>query len=388
MAVFDGLDWSTLDMGEIHDLMRFVADNCEISTVQNIVYGSLIAGDIVIQTADDIDARQRGGQSDRVEALPAREEAAQRMRSSMWATCTIDSLKQEDLIGFSCNSFTPNSPDFAMIADTDPSRPCVLQLDKLARILHRVDVLGMHSFRFFAAGRDGKEVEIPNVKVTGAELPNAQGRINSKIKRLKSAPFKLYSDKMANTARADYARANPRLITQVDNGSGSGAAARTDARQIMTSIGINENHEAMPIPHILTAAEAAQSAAVADAVAMHNCAGSGSHPMAMPGVATARKRKDPDAPSEYELPPGRILAPNYHIPEAPADMLSAKQAWIETVCLAFQIPMSMLSAGDATGKAKLNKESAGSDASRIYLEAQSARKRKLEGWIGAMYMVS
>ena len=398
--------WNSLDLSFIRHLGSFVAANCEISSVQAVVYDSLISGDIIIRTSADIDKEQkevakhaaestppkpikpgmeRANKSEPLVPLTAREEAAQRTRSVMWARFAIECKKQQDLIGFCCCTYAPNTPENALIMDTDPKRPCVLQLDRLTRVMHRVDVLGTHEFRFFTRGIDPMtEIEVPHVKVIGSEMPDVAGKLSSKMIRLYRGPWEIYHDMVQNMRRADRERANPTLVTVED---GAAAHRNSDPQMITSYTGINDL--ATPAPQNLTPMQAAQANAVADAVFMRNCASS-CEPMQAAAAAAANPRKRKERSSEggfteYEVTPGRTIASN-HMPEPPANPLPWKLAVLESVCIMYKLPMSMLTNGDATGKQKLNaNNSVSSQMSRIFLEAQASLRRDIECIISGMY---
>jgi len=67
--------------------------------------------------------------------------------------------------------------------------------------------------------------------------------------------------------------------------------------------------------------------------------------------------------------------------DSPTDLLSHRQSKREAVCIRLSIPMSLISSGDATGKAKLNTQGASPDHLRIFKEAQKGRRREYERWL-------
>ena len=403
-----GVNWRQLNTGLINELMRFAATNCEVNTVQQIVYGGVLSGDVLIETAAEVDKHnadmeseaaaapkpqpvqpgmERANKSDRVKPRAARQEAAMRMRSTMWTKFAVDCQKQMDLIGFCCMASKPLSADYALIKATDTFEPCVLQLDKLSRMEHRVDVLGTHEFRFYArSAHGGTETQIKGVKVVGPELPNGDGEISSKLLRLYTGPWQNYNEKLRNMRRAEHERANPTLVTVED--SVAARSSNSDPKLVQSSIGLEHNSHT-----VMSKAQADHAQLIADQVDFHNCCATSTGamnivgPAAAPAVSRRRYREPHGGFTEYEVQPGRMLASN-HLAEAPADTLPHKQAWMEDVCLELGIPMSMLSKGDATGKAKLSNGSGGahSDSSRIFIEAQASRKRKLECLISSMHL--
>jgi hypothetical protein len=407
-----GVTWRPLNMALIFELQRFASTNCEINNVQQIVYGGLLSGDVRIETADEVDkknARQdkerkeapkpkptapgmeRSNKSEPVQPRPAREESAMRMRSSMWSKFAVECQKQEDLVGFCCMSSKELSPDYALIKSTDPFEPCVLQLDKLSRIDHRVDVLGTHEFRFYTRAANGAtEIEIKNVKVSGAEMPDSNGEIRSRLLRLYTGPWQHYNEKLSNMRRAERERANPPLIT-VEDAAAAAAARNSDPRLTQSSIGlVADSHT------VMTREQAEHAQYVADSVRMHNCGTGDGMNMnitgpasgSQPAVSRKRYREPHGGFTEYEVQPGRLIASN-HLAESPTDVLPHRQTWVEDVYIAHSLPVSMVSQGDTTGKATLSTSGSGgadSNTSRIYTEAQAALKRKLESRISSMCM--
>jgi hypothetical protein len=100
-----------------------------------------------------------------------------------------------------------------------------------------------------------------------------------------------------------------------------------------------------------------------------------------PAMQTRREDKN-----QLEIKDGRTYV-SAQIAEAPADLGTSRQAFLESCCLGWGIPMSMLSSGDASGKAKLNSDSAGPETARVFREAQSDRRKKAETYISNIYTV-
>ena len=113
-----GVNWRQLNTGLINELMRFAATNCEVNTVQQIVYGGVLSGDVLIETAAEVDKHnadmeseaaaapkpqpvqpgmERANKSDRVKPRAARQEAAMRMRSTMWTKFAVDCVYALDV---------------------------------------------------------------------------------------------------------------------------------------------------------------------------------------------------------------------------------------------------------------------------------------------------
>lgn len=405
--------WVDLDMGRIHELWHLSNTSDVISALRTTTDRAIT--DITITTAEESDKAQaeranrpvpkpqpakhgmdRPNKSEPREPVSAWDESRARARSHMYGQWGLKGRRAEEVVGFiPCTARPNDSPRYQCIADTDKMMPCVLDFHRISRIAMRVDVHGCYEWRFFhmTGQHPQQEEEIADVCVLGDETswPTSQGQIRSILARLQlSDAYETYKSKMANTRIADSLRAHPRLITQ-QAATSSTSAALSDPDMVSGAITVHDSAMNL-VPVALSEEARRQFIETADRVAMKNQTRNDAGPIANPcgggssaAAAASTKRKFRDGEDEYNITPGQVLAPGVHLAEAPNDLLPAKQAWMEAVSLAFGVPLAMLSSGDATGKAKLNAESAGPESSRIYLEAQKERRRSLSAQIAAIY---
>lgn len=406
----NGDDWVDLDMAWIHQI-KHMSDTSDILGALRKITDRAIT-DITITTAEETEKAQaqqaarprpkpqpakpgmeRPNKSDALQPVSARDESRARVRSQMFAQWGLKCERVFEEVGFAPCTAQPNTQSaYAIIADTDPLAPCVLDLLAVCRICMRGDAHGRTEWRFFKRTNQHPqtEEEIPDVYVLGDETgwPTRNGQLRSSLARLMlSDAYTTYQSKMTLTQLADRQRAHPVLVTQAAAAAGAGGAM-SDPDLVTGSITMRDN-DLQLVPVALSAAQRAQVNKVADSCAranqqVRNEPGPICNPDVTQGGA-GQKRKSRDGQTEYEISPGQVLAPGVHLAEAPLDLLPAKQAWMEAVSLDFGVPLSMLSSGDATGKAKLNAESAGPETARLYLEGQNERRRELENNIAAMY---
>jgi hypothetical protein len=444
---FGGMDalsgWQALDMNEIAALVRFARENSEIQAVFEVCYNSLLSGDIMIEPAgdggedgegeggtskkrkrpaaqtkkpaagpkrkkikasfDDDDADSSSEDSDddgerkkgKLEREDPWEEIKRRKRSAIFGAWAWKCAVMEDAIGFAPTTVVPNEDPIT--ADDVPYVPVVLNVEKI-KIFHRTDVYDRHYWRFYEiedkwSGLQSRPFpylkEITQVTVLGEKsLPDSNGALHSKVKRLMLGLWSLYQAKVLNTMRADKERSRPTLVTYAadDGGSGGGGGGGGDDKNVSGAAvrgfnqmtpARNELSEQAERVHALVKAKNSGDHCLQNMLENSTLTLTQAHQQAASGGG-ARTFE------QFQLDAGRLYVPS-HLPEAPVELLPIRQAFLETVCLTFGIPLSMVSSGDATGRVKLNSETASPETARIFREAQADRKRRVETHIGNFY---
>jgi hypothetical protein len=87
---------------------------------------------------------------------------------------------------------------------------------------------------------------------------------------------------------------------------------------------------------------------------------------------------------QLEIPAGRTYVA-VHQPKPPDNVDVTRQALLESVCMRFGIPMSLVSTGDASGTARLNASSGSESTLIIYKESQDRRRSLLESFVQQAY---
>lgn len=346
--------WHSINMFEIAQLVSFATDSAVIQSVFDVCYNSILStGSIMIEPED---APRAQGDGTSIVLPTAQEENAMHARSSVFAKWGREGAFLEECIGWYPTSSVPTPG-----AAGGDYLPVVMNLARM-RVMHRVDVFGQHSWRWFeVAGMQTRE--IVGITVMGSSLPDNYGRLSSKVKRVMHGEWAIYQLKVRLTMEADSQRAHPTVVTQAheerryDPLSAAGAAHPGFEQTIAAQRAADEE---------LTDPALRVHALVRT---LNTCA------------AGARAV---EAARTFEIDAGRTYV-NVRSAEAPAELAVARQAFLESCCLAWGIPMAMISSGDATGKARLNSATASPETARIFREAQSARKHRLEGYMRDMY---
>jgi hypothetical protein len=304
------------------------------------------------------------------------EESQAGARSAMWGAWASEAALVEDAIGFFPSCGTPQAHEDEFMQ----TKPTVMNVH-LLQFLHRIDVRGQHHWRVFTPitpwetpGDGGIPcefpglMELPYVKIIGDSLPGNNGEIYSKAKRIFAAEWQLYEHKKKLTMQADTQRSHPVLYQQYVE----------QKKDVMDQNGSHELDQDQRVPE---SRDQAPDAMRTHAFVRHlNTHGGHCGEEQQQQQTRTRTSSLPTVTIEQ----GKSYV-NNHLPEAPAEMPVVRQAVIESICLAYGVPMSMLSSGDASGTARLNTESAGPETARIFREAQADRKRRLESNIRAMY---
>ncbi len=349
--------WIAVNMTQAIFFVRWARNNPQFKSLFNVCFNSLVSGDIVVETGPSVSPK-----SDKIVLPTPKEEAERRWRSRV----VTDWSREKEFIRL-CIGFVPvtgvkvqYSSDATMFTD-DLYEPAVLNLD-LIEMYVRTNVTNQREWDVYEKSKTTlmlKKKPMHGVKVFGYEFPDAQGNIQSLVRRVYDNAYAPYMSKVLLTIQADERRANPRVTMQ--------SSEKNDAQK---------NVAPFEDPSAMERTPAAM--AVHAQVALKNSTGGcGSGPASLP---PSNKRRY----NEYKVPEGHEYV-SATLAEAPADTLSFSQSFLETVCLEFGVPMSMVSSGDASGKAKLNSESAGPETARIFREAQAQRKRQVESDIATIY---
>lgn len=388
MGSADGWHW--IKMSEAIALLHFATHNAEVQAVFNVCYTSLLAGgSILIEplAGPDAPVRTRGTKRGRSAStstpapasrcasgtrivLPdAHAEADARTRSRVFAAWARDSAFMQECVGFCPTTGVPDP------ASPDGVRPVVLNLARL-QVQHRVDVYGRHFWRWFemtesgwndASGSLCGRRELKNILVLGNSLPSNDGTLASRVKCVRAGEYALLQSKRTLTFHADAARAKPLAYTQqnaaISTRMADSGSAEPQFDQANVSLDVRRD-------------------ACQESHAVHEAVFALNRGVAASAVAARDGARGDDG--TYEVADGRTLVRQMAV-EAPSDLPATRAAYLESVCLAWAVPMSMLSAGDATGKAKLNAASASPETARIFREAQADRKRALESDICSIY---
>ena len=260
-----------------------------------------------------------------------------------------------------------------------------------AKVFHHVDVYSRHSWRFFEMHSHMQSAtnmtELHNVVVIGAtSLPDSEGTIHSKVKRLMVGLWMLYQSKLLNTMRADAGRAHPVLVTQDidDNVGGGGHDDKTTKGAALAAFNQQTPQRREQEPdakrvHALVAARNQGNHCLANLLQTTDLTLAQAEQQAKREYMGGSKVFE-----QFELDAGRAFV-STHLPEAPADLLPLRQAFMESVCLAQGVPMSMISSGDASGRAKLNTENASPETAQIFRDAQSDRRKRVASHIASFY---
>jgi hypothetical protein len=410
--------WQNINTAYLADLIRMTRTTPEVRAVYAVCYNNMMSGDIQIESIDQATTRNKkkrsreseGGakpsmqkkfngvvprpdNSERLEYEDPEDEVERQQRSIMWGRFMEHVSIVEVAIGFAIVSYRPNT-DYLSIKHSDPLQPCVLEMERLV-IRHRINVYSQHEWQVFekatgAATFSGGDQTanthmnlrpIKNIKVVGKDFPDNNGIISSRMTRILSGPYQLYVAKMNNTFVADFERSRPTTFMQIQENK--------DMHDDKTLTGDPTFAAARGVPPPNREQRQDIMRNIAEVAISNLCGGDGSS-VGLPrppggggpggpggsGVdAFGGVSDESDGKPKYQLPLGREIAQN-HMAEAPADLLPARLAFFEAVCLQFGMPMSMLSTGDSSGKAKLNSSHAGAETARIFVEAQATRKRE------------
>lgn len=411
--------WQEIPTAYLSYLIRMTRNTPEVRAVYAVCYNNMMSGDIQVESIDQAAARNKKRSRDNFSALPMakkfngvvprpdkseklefedpEDEVERQQRSIMWGRFMEHVSIVEVAIGFALVSYQPNT-DYLAIRHSDPLQPCVLEMERLV-IRHRINVYSQHEWQVFERVTGGATFSvggqsanthmnlrpIKNIKVVGKDFPDNQGIISSRMTRILSGPYEIYIAKMQNTLVADAERSRPTTFMQIKEDK--------DIHDDKTLTGDPTFAASRGVPPPNREQRADIMRNMEEVRVSNLCGGDGSsaglrRPAGGPGGgpgggggggsgmdAFGGISDESDGKAKYQLPLGREIAQN-HMAEAPADLLPARLAFFEAVCLQFGMPMSMLSTGDSSGKAKLNSSHAGAETARIFVEAQATRKRE------------
>ncbi len=345
--------WVQVNMQEAVTLESWARSNPQFQSLFNICFNGLISGDIVIETGP----QKPAGKTDKIQIPTSEEQAATRWRSRV----VTDWSRQKEFTRL-CMGFVPVTGMAASSGEGDQFQPTVLNINMIELWFH-IDVYNRREWKVYEKSTSvmmNQRRELKGIKMFGFEFPDPSGGIQSCVKRIYQHAYAPYMSKVLLTIEADQRRANPVITTQ--------SSEQNDPQKNVAELG-----PAFEDPAALE--RQPDSLRVHALVAEKNGCGSG-----MPGEQIKKRKRS----NEYAIRAGQQYV-SAHVPEAPADTLSFSQHFLEVICMEFGVPMSMVSSGDATGKSKLNSESAGPETARIFREAQAERKRRVENDLCEIY---
>jgi hypothetical protein len=389
--VLDKLEgWHPLDMGLIQRLIAFARSSSEIQSLSALCYNSLRCGNIIIRVGQDTGEAEE----DTLKKPTERQESDRLRRSALLGQWAYEAAMMEDAIGFVPTVIIPNEDNDT--SQTDPLRPSVLNLARV-RIWHKVDVMGRHYWRFYeshpnsahlmglASQRMLHEREIRDVHVRGDTLPDDSGCIFSRVRRVMEGDWALFQSKKLLTMTADRERATPTLVTQQANDKAhtDKDLASTQGLMMMTGAPYADGGgDMMADPSTVRAMalvrEHNSCLRMADgSIVPYQERQSGAS--SMPSAATQQRAR-----TQVRIDTGQqfVSAP---LAEAPADLLPTRQAFLEVVSLEWGVPLSMISSGDASGKARLNSATAGAETAKVYQATQAHIRRRSESRLRELY---
>lgn len=367
-ALEDG--WHELNRQELCKLQYFGKNNNEVQIVHNVCYNSLLcAGDLIIRVGKDAKSRLGPGDGTRLIFPNQEEEERMHAQSVIYSEWARECALLDDCIGF--------VPSRGLEMSNGEMKPVVMNIERM-RILHHVDVDNQHNWRFFeeispkafmsidieTRGKYPNLRELFDIKVIGSHLPGNDGQINSKVKRIMNSEWEFYQHKKKTTMLADTERSHPTLVTQMLEVNNEACDATPSAdpiydQSVAIERGRRERRVDMMTAQIIHSKNTTQS------------------------IRRDHENMESDD-KEYEISHGRTYV-NAHMAEAPLDVSAVRQAYFESCCLTWSIPMTMLSSGDTSSKAKIGQSAASPETARIFREAQSDRKVRLECNIRDMY---
>ncbi len=327
---------------------------------------------------------------DKLVVPTAAEEARANDLSAIWGEWGSQAARMVDCIGFSPSRGVVN-PEAYGDRCSDPllrQKPTVMNLDRL-KVFHRVDVNGVHHWRAFTPCVLGMEncefpslTELFDVRFLGnLDLPDSDGRLYSKVKRV-LLEWEIYDRKKRHTIEADARRAKPTVFTQVQEQKHDPLDMHIGSDGPSDDMGGENRADPLPSESVRVHHALIRSRNTGipcnQLLAMEDEGREMSHAQQGDLLRAQANR------NTYEIERGREYVAAT-LPEAPVELHVSRQALLETLTLLFGIPMSMISSGDASGRAKLNSETAGPETARIFREAQGDRKKQLERDIRTMY---
>lgn len=357
--------WITLGMKEGQELYEFASSNNEIQSVHQFCHGSIFSGgSIDIRLASEVNSNSF---SDVLMLPSAKQTYKKDTEGRIWSRLGSDaSLVQLSFGWFACD------------VDQDTKgrpMPCVLNMYTIQTDYY-MDSKSRRHWRFWDLTQSPKRL-LPNVIVFGRpnEMPDHLGRCQSVVKRLRDNEWSVFQRKLQLTKHVESERSNPVLVSQSiederhkpDMLSGSADVSKKQAALSAASSDRQERlHQAL-------------------VTAKNSCWPSEQYSSSGDVNATVQQKRDEFVHKRlYEMSNGRHYVPAT-MPEVPIDLIPSKIAYFEQVCLAYRVPMSMLSSGDATGRVKLNAASASPESARIFRDSQFELKEQWQCWITEMY---
>jgi len=366
-TLYKQTEWKWINMQEARELVRFCRTNAWIQAIQDVCYKPLISGLITMEFGSE---KQCNGE--RLKIPSGEEHAKARALSLVVGQWGSDLCRLDDEIGFAPSCGVATNERDALLR----LRPTVMNIDML-EIYHKLDVYGIHHWRVFTYDDNMRDGEFPGLRelhdvlIIGSNLPDSNGTIYSTIKNLRNEcdllEYKKHYSKIAIAKRA-----NPIHITQSLPESHDANDLRANATYDRTTL--LEQVDANAEDH---------TAQARNVFANVNAANCGTVDALFTRSGTAPK-KHATSILQAKLDIGQTLATT-QMPEAPIELYTSMQAFIEIACNAFGIPMSIISSGDATSKSKMNGNSASTETGELFNISQSHRKTRLEAHIQMMY---
>lgn len=366
-ACLDAEGWTSVNMQQARRLIHFCHANDVIQSVLEVCYNSLLTDTITVERAK---AGGGGG-----------EEGMMAARSRVWGLWAREAALMESACGFFLARGVPCGPEDA---DTGLEwLPSLLSFDQI-QIQFRISVDSKYVWRVYETRPGGDSVSrvdqgsrlLTGYRVFGTSLPDAGGGIRSKCARIYDGGWWLLQEKTRLTIQADQERVRPIAVTEAVQDKHdpkldkSTSDPRTEQGQADMEARYSESMEGKA--SALRAHLSNCSRPVADSAAAASASARGQDQSTVPGTI-----------DQFNLAPGRVYV-NATQCEAPLDLATSRMAFLESVALSFGVPLSMLSSGDSSGKAKLNGRTASAETAQIFKDSQEQRRKQAKIYIAAL----
>lgn len=389
--------WHWLRMDLAAHMLSFCHNNNQLRAILGVTLNNLITDQVQITRHDEDEGG--GGGGDRLVVPSAQDDAKRAARARLFGAWGRDVATQEAAIGFAVVASVANTDVYDQSGER--RRPCVLNFDAI-EIRHRKDAFSQHEWRVYRRVSEQDDPPppprlphcafdnlfglrlIPNVLILGADLPDSYGNFNGRVWTLVySQEWSQFVNKHHLTLVADRKRATPDRLVQK-----APTASKRDTDPDLTQPMTEEEEAQMHVDQIIRTGRRVgylnqltpdQRCAEAELEKMRDQHGHTNHGQ------RGEAQRELAAKHLVLLEPDQEYVSGDHMPEAPQELATARQAFWESVCLAFGVPMSMLSSGDASGRSRLNSETASPETAQIFRDAQTSRKRRLEDNIRQAY---
>jgi hypothetical protein len=365
--------WTQINLSVAIQYLDFMYKRDTIRAVQDVAYNSMFNGDTTIT---------RASKTEDEEVLAA--------RSKIYKPCGHTILRVLDALGFCPMRWIRNLDGSS--AEHDPLIPVHVNIAMLTSIWVRFDINSQIEWEFYKEGKRGdglNSVPLPGVYVIIRDPPRMTGYGCEIISRIASI-YKLFEfadHKVKCETQADERRAFDLPISiQADANSGMNPHAPSYAPPSgeMSGAATTAGASGSGNPCSTNMGE----------VIAYRCAIANSNSTAVQIRQTAEEAASAAnrlRPQTQDLPPGTVLAPNYHPPDPPSDTFVAMENALGAACQIWGIPRNAISTGNATGKATMTDGAARETSmmNQVFMDSQASTRvflqTELEKLIFAMY---